>query len=410
MNRADFLKQIWKPYPSLNPGFVIVGRMEVIKGKHVAIANKGQWILAESIRLDSTKFSAEVLKEILSENDWLALQIENDQVVEIQLLAPCLERPLLQSSSPAIQQKWFQFIEKTRDFFRHKEFQEAQTPSLVVCPGTEPFLDLFSTELKVGSRNQKLFLPTSPELHLKKMLAAGYENIFEIKSCFRNGEITDRHQPEFQMIEWYRSFSDLDQIIQDCLHLLEFLGASVEGFHRKSMAQLFQEMLQFELTPRTSIEELKTLAQKLNLSAKDYLLWDDVFYLIFIEKIEPFIDSTQPFFLEKYPPSQAALARLTPDGWGERFELYWKGYEIANAFHELNDPEIQIQRFQADLDHKKNLGKEIPPLDLDFLRALRSGMPPSSGVALGLERLFMALHGVSQISQLKVFPYKMIES
>lgn len=409
MKRAEFLKQIWKPYPSLDARFGIAGRLKEIDGKRVEIVGKGQWTLAESVRVDSTKLSIQNLKEILNENDWLGVQVENEQVVEIQLLAPCLEKPLPSSSSPQIQQKWFQFIDKTREFFRHKGFQEAQTPTLVVCPGTEPFLDLFSTDLKVGSRKQKLFLPTSPELHLKKMLAAGYENIFEIKSCFRNGEITDRHQPEFQMIEWYRSFSNLDQIIQDCLHLLEFLGASVDGFQRKSMAQLFNEMLQFELTPETSIEELKLLSKRLDLSTQDYLLWDDVFYLIFIEKIEPFIDSKQPFFLEKYPPSQAALARLTPDGWGERFELYWKGYEIANAFHELNDPEIQTQRFQDDLGHKKSLGKEIPPLDQDFLQALRSGMPPSSGVALGLERLFMALHGVTQISQLKVFPYKMTE-
>ena len=316
----------------------------------------------------------------------------------------------MQTGQPPWLPQWMDFLNHVRTFFRGKNLLEVQTPTLVNCPGTEPFLDLFSTELVMGSRRQKFYLPTSPELSLKKLLAQGYSEIFEIKNCFRNGEISERHQPEFYMLEWYRTFCDLSQIQQDISHLFEYLAEVLPNsryykktfqFHKKSMSQLFADHLQFELTPTTSIEELKVLAAKLGLHAQDYNLWDDVFYLIFIEKIEPFLDSTEPLFVEKYPPSQAALARLTDDGWGDRFELYWQGLELANAFHELNDPVLQEQRFNEDLEKKKQTGREVPPLDTDFIKALYQGMPPAAGIALGLERLFMVFYGIADIGEIR---------
>ncbi len=399
MERSSYLKQIWEAYPPMPASADLAGRLLEISQGRLQLLQKGQWKISSQCQ-----FPVSVLRP----NDWLALRLENGEIQEIVLLAPALEEPLQLSSNSALQSQWFDFLSRVRQFFAGKTFLEAQSPSLVKCPGTEPFLDLFSVDLKVGRHERKLYLPTSPELHLKKMLSAGYEKIFEIRPCFRNGEISSRHQPEFWMLEWYRAFADLDQILQDTLHLIEFLGGSVEGFQRKSMADLFREKLDFELTPKTSLQELRDLAGRLGLkSAETFEIWDDVFYFIFVEKIEPFLECDQPLIVEKYPPSQAALARLTKDGWGERFELYWKGFEIANAFHELNDPVVQAERFQADLEQKKSLGKEVPALDEDFLRALRSGMPPSGGIALGLERLFMALHGVREIQELKVFPYKL---
>jgi len=392
MDRQHFLTRIWKPYPVMPPSAEVGGRVSLLSvtERRLSLLGKGEWVLSPQC-----SFPIEVLRP----SDWVALQVEAGQISELTLLAPALKEPKMLSSNPEIQRQWFDFLQKIRDFFSGKGFQEAQTPSLVVCPGTEPFLDLFS----VGS----FYLPTSPELHLKKMLAGGYEQIFEIRPCFRRGEISNRHQPEFWMLEWYRAFHDLEQILQDTLHLIEFLGGDVSRFQRKSMAQLFQEKLNFNLTPKTTIEELKALAGKVGLgdTVRNYQIWDDVFYLLFIEKIEPFLDSENPLIVEKYPPSQAALARLTEDGWGERFELYWKGFEIANAFHELNDPVIQEQRSAEDLALKKALGKEMPALDSDFFAALWSGLPPAGGIALGLERLFMCLHGVGDIRELRVFPY-----
>lgn len=392
MDRQHFLSSVWKAYPSMPSLAEIGGRVSLLSfdDRRLSLQGKGEWIVGVGCF-----FPLEVLRP----GDWVALQFQAGQISEITLLAPALKEPRILSSSPEIQHKWFEFLQKVRNFFVGKGFLEAQTPTLVACPGTEPFLDLFS----VGS----FYLPTSPELHLKKMLAGGYEKIFEMRPCFRRGEISGRHQPEFWMLEWYRAFSDLEQILQDTLHLIEYLGGSVEGFQRKTMAQLFLEKLNFQLTPKTTLQELKELAQQVGLgdTVRDYEIWDDVFYLIFIEKIEPFLPSDQPLIVEKYPPSQAALARLTEDGWGERFELYWKGLEIANAFHELNDPVIQEKRSREDLELKKALGKEVPNLDPEFFSALWSGLPPSGGIALGLERLFMCLHGISDIRQLRIFPY-----
>ena len=370
----------------------MAGRVSVLSvaGRYLSLLGKGEWAVRPRCSFPMS---------ILRAGDWIAIRLEEGQIAELTLLAPALIEPRMLSSNAETQRRWFSFLQQVRNFFTGKGFLEAQTPSLVTCPGTEPFLDLFSVD--------QAYLPTSPELHLKKMLAGGYERIFEIRPCFRKGEISERHQPEFWMLEWYRAFHDLEQIIQDTLHLIEFVGGDVSGFQRKTMAQLFLEKLDFTLTPTTSISELKALADRVGLgeNVRNFEIWDDVFYFLFLEKVEPFLDSEHPVIVEKYPPSQAALARMTEDGWGERFELYWKGFEIANAFHELNDPVIQEQRSAEDLSLKKKLGKPVPPLDPEFFQALWSGMPPSGGIALGLERLFMCLHEIKDIRQLRIFPY-----
>jgi lysyl-tRNA synthetase class 2 len=175
---------------------------------------------------------------------------------------------------------------------------------------------------------------------------------------------------------------------------------------RYTVTELFQKYLHFELLPETSLAELKSLAEKTGVDARSAESIDDYFFLIFMDKIESQLPFDELIFVEKYPPYQAALARLTEDGWGDRFEVYWKGLELANAFHELNDPRIQRQRFNEDLQKKKQMGKEEIPLDEEFLQCLEAGLPPSAGIALGVERLFMAFYDVPRISDLKLFPYE----
>lgn len=399
--RQRFIQNDWLSYPAFsNPQKdQLVGRLQDL--------NIQSW--EEVIELGPCRngidisISREQFGQIIHPDDWVVINTRQQKAYSVFLLAPALAEPLQLQSSPAIQKNWFEFLSQVRIFFLQKKFHQAQTPTIVACPGTEPFLDLFSTELMSTGVRKKMYLTTSPEIHLKKMLSAGYKNVFEFKNCFRNGEFSNRHRHEFTMLEWYRSLSSLDLIIEDCLELIEFLGGSTEDHQRKSMSQLFLEKLDFNLTPRTSIEELKILGKKCHLSVESYELWDDVFYHIFIEKIEPFLSTEAPLFVEKYPPSQAAFARLTEDGWGDRFEIYWKNLEIGNAFHELNDPVVQERRMREDLEKKSHLKKELPPLDEQFIQALRSGMPPSSGIAVGLERLFMALNGITDIGQLRTF-------
>ena len=131
-----------------------------------------------------------------------------------------------------------------------------------------------------------------------------------------------------------------------------------------------------------------------------------LFSLLFLEKIEQQIPTDQLTFLKNYPPSQAALARLTTEGWGDRFEMYWKGMELANAYHELNNPKIQRERSNEDLQKRQHLGRPAVDLDEQFFQSLESGAPPSAGIALGLERLFMALTDRKSLAEIRLFPMK----
>ena len=189
----------------------------------------------------------------------------------------------------------------------------------------------------------------------------------------------------------------------DTIELIEVLceRAQIEkpnGVLSFSMAQLFRDKCNFELKPDTSADELKSLAVQLNVDVSSASCIDDYFYLIFMEKIEHQWPNKSLVFIEKYPPYQAALARVGADGWAERFEVYWQGYELGNAFHELNDPVIQRQRAREDLEKKKQTGKKQIELDEKFFEALALGLPPSAGIAIGLERLYMALFKTRDIS------------
>lgn len=289
-----------------------------------------------------------------------------------------------------------------RQFFHQRDFLEAQTPSLVVCPGTEPYLDVFSTELIAGQKRKKLYLPTSPEISLKKMICQGSGPVFEIKNVFRNNELGEHHEPEFLMLEWYRIKADLSAIQKDVIELVQTLsGNSNLKFQSFTMADLFRTHLDFQLTPSTTRQELLELAKKNSLHVREDDTLDEIFTLLFVEKIEPNLNPEMPTFVTDYPPFQAAYARLNSSGWADRFEFYWHGLEIANAFYELTDAELQRQRMFEDNNKKKKIGKEVVALDEEFLTLMKKGMPQCSGIALGVERLFMALYHVQNIRELK---------
>lgn len=233
----------------------------------------------------------------------------------------------------------------------------------------------------------------------------GFEKIYELAKCYRNNEVSPLHQPEFWMLEWYRSFANLFDLQADVVQLVYFL-CDQAGLERPevqcfTIRQLFRMHLNFDLKPLTSFEELKDLALQQHLRINDSFTVDDLFFLLMLEKIEPQLPQDELVFIEKYPPFQAALARRDYEGWAERFEVYWKGMELANAFDELNDPGEQRRRSQEDL-LKRGEGNSIE-LDEEFFKALEGGMPPSAGIALGLERLFMALMNIRNITQLRLF-------
>ena len=350
-------------------------------------------------------------EEVLSEGDliWISERLD-----DVRLLAPCLDRDFKQSGlfDQARSKQWQIFLERIRDFLKSRDFTEVRTPTLVVSPGLEPFLDPFKTEFKIGKDRHDFYLPTSPEFHLKKMLSLGWRKIFEFKECFRNGELSEHHQPEFLMLEWYRAYSGFDNLIQDVKEFFVFLQERFihkkvfEKVHVTTMARLFEDHAGFELKPDSTREELLDVCSKSGIDTVASDGFDDLFARIVIEKIEPALAPGDPVIVRGYPPSQAALARIGADGWADRFEVYWRGFELANAFHELNDPREQRRRFQENATDKKRLGKEEVPVDLEFLAGLEHGMPPSAGIALGVERLFLAFIGERNLGAARAFPMR----
>jgi elongation factor P--(R)-beta-lysine ligase len=389
--REEFLQKNWLGYPEMPRGALKWGRVEQMR--------LGVQILTDWTFKDAPSIKA---GDVLLEGDLIALMPAN-QVI---LLAPNLTARSSRSEQWSEHKKWHEFLVHMRVFFKDKRFQEVKTPSLVVCPGTEPSLEVFETEFKLESKSQKYYLPTSPELNLKKLLAEGAERIFEMASVFRNGEKTIRHEPEFTMLEWYRAFAGLSTIKLDTIEMVEAMADALKVDRPVevltfTIADLFKKHCNFDFKPETTSDELKLLAEKLNVDVSAAEGIDDYFYLIFIDKIENQWPQDRLVFVEKYPPYQAALARIGADGWAERFEFYWRGLELGNAFHELNNPEIQKQRALEDLEKKKKSGKKEIPLDAKFFEALKYGLPPSAGIAVGLERLYMALTQNSDITSLK---------
>lgn len=394
--RDEFLEQHWKAYPECPRGFLQYGRVHQLR---LGVNNISDYKLATD---SEQTFKA---SEVLVDGDLIALMSAGQCV----LLAPNLTGRSLffkAEDDPWLKKKsFFEYQHLIRQFFKEKRFLEVKTPTLVDCPGTEPSLDVFETQFDLGSQKKKLFLPTSPELHLKKILALGADRIFEIAPVFRNNEKSERHHYEFLMLEWYRSMSYLANIKHDMIELVEYLADKLRVERPKevltfTIPDLFKTYCQFDLKPTTSATELKELALRLNVDVQSATTIDDYFYLIFLEKIENKWPLDRLVFVEKYPPYQAALARIDKDGWAERFEVYWQGYELANAFHELNDPALQRQRSLEDLQKKESLGKKNVTLDENFFKALEYGMPPAAGIAVGVERLYMALKNVKSIDSL----------
>lgn len=389
--RDLYLQNFWNQYPEMPRGALRYGRVEQMR---LGVQNLQDFQFKET---DTLKAS-----DVLIDGDLVAIMPAHQLI----LLAPNLAGRGVRDERWPEQKKWYEFLTLVSQFFREKRFQEVKTPTLVVCPGTEPTLEVFETVFICGQEKTNYFLPTSPELNLKKLLAEGAERIFEVAPVFRNGERTERHLPEFTMLEWYRAFANTSAIKMDTIELIEFLSDSLKVDRPLevltfSLADLFKKYLQFDLKPSTTQAELTELALKHQVDVHSATTIDDVFYLLFLEKIENQWPADRLVFVEKYPPYQAALARIGADGWAERFEVYWKGLELGNAFHELNDPAKQRLRSEEDLVKKKNEGRKPIDLDEKFFQALEYGLPPSAGIAVGLERLFMALMDIQKIESLK---------
>jgi elongation factor P--(R)-beta-lysine ligase len=315
-----------------------------------------------------------------------------------------------------------------RRFFAARDFLEVDTPALQVSPGLEPHLMAFSTELVTpeGAR-RTLHLHTSPEFAMKKLLVAGLPRIFQLAHVFRNGERARTHHPEFTMLEWYRAGAAYRDLMEDCEALLrDVLAASGnDGFHwagqRCDPAGGWQYLTVADAFARfCGIDILATAPDPLHpsldlLAAASHDIgvvphagddWEDLFFRLFLERIEPRLGVGTPTILHDYPIALAALSRAKPEDarLAERFEIYVCGLELANAFGELTDMSVQRGRFAADRARKRALYGYDYPVDEDFLAALAHGMPESAGIALGVDRLVMLATGASSIEEVLFVP------
>lgn len=277
-------------------------------------------------------------------------------------------------------------ISGIRKFFDGKGYLEVETPLLVSKPGMEPFLSPFRTEVKDPKGNSyDGYLITSPEFAMKKLLVAGFPKIYQLGKCFRNGEdFGGLHNPEFTMLEWYRAGTDYKGIMDELEEMINSLGVKKFGpWERLTVAEAFQKYAERDVLELANDEQ--------------------EFHHVFLNKIEPHLGKDVPTILYDYPAQMAALSKVKGE-WAERFELYIDGIEIANAFTELTDPKEQRRRFEEERAHRIKLGKHDHGLDEDFLLALEEGMPESGGIALGVDRLVMALLGVKDIREVVSFP------
>ncbi len=304
-------------------------------------------------------------------------------------------------------------LSSAREFFRVRGFLEVDTPSRVVCPGLEPHLVAFPA-------GEDRHLITSPELHLKRMVAAGAEKLVEFAKAFRGGEHGPWHRSEFVLVEWYRAFAGLDALQSDCEALIEACAAapgidpagSLPGcdlggpFDRTTVREALRQAVGLDIAELQDPDDLRKAVSAVGHPVADDDSWDELFFRVWVSDVEPGLGRRRPVFVQDYPASQAALARTRRESWGEvaeRFELYIDGVELANAFDELNDPGEQRRRHEADRKARRRSGSVDYPLDEPFLAALEAGMPPASGIAFGIDRLAALLTGTRHLDE--IYPF-----
>jgi lysyl-tRNA synthetase class 2 len=302
-----------------------------------------------------------------------------------------------------------------RGFFEGRGYTEVETPYAVVAPGEEVHLRPFATvrEHADGTR-QALWLNTSPEFGMKRLLVAGAGPIFQFARVWRNGEASGLHAPEFTMLEWYRPGADMASLIAETTELLRTVlppvircrdvETDLAMFEQLTVSDAFDRYAGVDIL--ATGDDARALSDAAGVRLRDGETWEDLFFRLLLERVEPNLGRRHPTYLTHWPAAQAALARRDPADprVAERFELFICGIELANAFVELTDPVEQRARFVADRRRRHDRTGPDWPLDEDFLAALEHGLPPSAGIALGFDRLAMLASGADRIGQVLWLP------
>ncbi len=316
---------------------------------------------------------------------------------------------------------------ETRRLLGTLGYEEVETPTLVPAPGMEPHLSPFETPWRPegGGVARPLWLITSPEYAMKRLLADGFERVFQLSRVFRNGELSATHNPEFTMLEFYRAGTDYRGIMSDLERLIEAAARALSprgdpaverGGRRLELAGPFERLTvqeAFLRHARVDLAACRGEGDRLRAAARaaghdagpDGEPFEDAFFRLMLSEVEPRIGLERPTFLVDWPASMAALSRLKAGDprWAERFELYAGGLELANGFTELTDAAEQRARLLEEQALRRRLGRPVLPLDEPFLAALPH-MPSAGGVAVGFDRLLMLFTGAASLSEVLLFP------
>ncbi len=297
-------------------------------------------------------------------------------------------------------------LREVRAVFAERDFLEVETPLLVPSPGLEIHLDA----VPAGTG----WLITSPEYQMKRLLAGGFERIYQVCRCFRDHEHGAHHASEFTMIEWYRAYAGLDAIIDDLEQLVVRVCAAIGGcridvtppWPRMTVRDAMHTWAGVRVHGDEPAAALVAEVRRAGIAVADDTAWDDAFFAAFVARVDPAIAALdRPLILHDWPAPLAALARRKP---GEsatalRFEAYAGGLELGNAFDELTDAAEQRARFAAELEIRRARGRDAYPIDERLLAALAEGLPPSAGIAVGFDRLVMLATGATHIRDVQAF-------
>ena len=316
----------------------------------------------------------------------------------------------------------FKFERKVREHFWNEGFEETRTPLLVKSPGMEPHI----LPIQLKSKNHPVFLPTSPEFAMKKLLARGMTKIFQICPAFRDEPESPDHHPEFTMLEVYESGTTLEKFQTRVESLFQNIARELNGtlsvhfrnervdfsgpWQRSRIVDLFQEFLEIDLRTHQDSPSLATVCEREGLHAEPDESWDDLYFKLWLNRIEPNLPKNRPIFVTHYPTSQSSLCNTVKDecgfSWANRFEVYVGNLELGNAFDELRDAKKQRKNFEHDQKIRRDIyGDRYPtsPIDEDLLTAIGK-MPPTCGIALGLDRMAMLILEAATIQD--VIPLK----
>jgi len=303
-----------------------------------------------------------------------------------------------------------EIVSRIRGFFESRGYLEVETPALQASPCMEAHIQAFKT-------TRGLYLHTSPEFAMKKLLVAGLPKIYQISHVFRDEEPSSLHSPEFSMLEWYQTGLSYRGMMDETLDLLRHVAPQLSWKGKAcdtglpatviTVADAVQKYAGIDISAHLGdVAHLQAEARRIGVYVSPQDDWENALLKIIMEKVEPHLGFGAPAILCDYPVSMAALSRPRPEDprFAERFELYVCGIELANAFGELTDAKVQRERFLHDVALRKKTYGDDYPIDEDFLRALERGLPDCSGNALGVDRLVMLASGADHISLVQAAP------